>query len=147
MSLIHQEPGLNRSFLKNLFNSNFDAKTKPALVRVSILFGAYAFWVLLFRLIAMTFVIYFLTRTSGKQVLFEEVNETFGAHELSIIGFGAAAFVLLLKGFAPVLAGVELSNCILDGHSTKLSFLAFSKGCSSLRPSSPLFCSPELFVS
>jgi hypothetical protein len=102
MSLIHQEPGLNRSFLRNLFNSNFDSKTKPALARVSILLGAYAFWVLVFRLIAMTFVIYFLTRTSGKQVLFEEVNETFSAHELSIIGFGAAAFVLLLKGFAPV---------------------------------------------
>jgi hypothetical protein len=102
MSLIHQEPGLNRSFLRNLFNSNFDSKTKPALTRVSILLGAYAFWVLVFRLIAMTFVIYFLTRTSGKQVLFEEVNETFSAHELSIMGFGAAAFVLLLKGFAPV---------------------------------------------
>jgi hypothetical protein len=102
MSLIHPEPGLNRSFLRNLLNSNFDAKTRPILARVSILLTAYGFWILIFRLIAMTFVIYFLTRTSGKQVLFEEVNETFAAHELSIIGFGAAAFVLILKGFAPL---------------------------------------------
>jgi hypothetical protein len=70
--------------------------------KAATLIGSYAAWTLLFRLVGLTLVIYFLTHTSGKSVLFEEVNETFGAHELSFVGFGALAFLLLFKGFAPL---------------------------------------------
>jgi hypothetical protein len=69
---------------------------------ITIFLGSYAAWTLLFRLGGLTLVIYFLTHTSGKSVLFEEVNETFGAHELSFVGFGALAFIFLFKGFAPL---------------------------------------------
>jgi hypothetical protein len=70
--------------------------------KAAIFLGSYAAWTLVFRLVGLTLVIYFLTHTSGKSVLFEEVNETFGAHELSLVGFGALAFILLFKGFSPL---------------------------------------------
>jgi hypothetical protein len=103
MSLMLRELGLNRL--------RTHSKTKRNQSRVATLIGSYAIWTLLFRLLGLTFIIYFLTHTSGKAVLFDEVNETFSAHELSLVGFSALVFALLFKGFAPLWGASEVKLC------------------------------------
>jgi len=92
---------------RDLSRSRLHLKTNR-LTALTLLTGSYALWSMLFRLAALTFVIYFLTHTSSKTLLFEEVNETFGAHELSFVGFGALIFALFCKGLSPFWGEAEV---------------------------------------
>lgn len=67
-----------------------------------LLIAAYAVWMLIFRLLALSFLVYLLTR-AGHPATFEEINESFGNNEIPIIGLGAICFVLVLKGLAPLI--------------------------------------------
>jgi hypothetical protein len=66
------------------------------------LIAAFGAWILLFRLLCLSFIVYFLTR-EGHVAEFEEINEAFSANELPFIGLGSAFFVLLLQGLAPLI--------------------------------------------
>ena len=67
-----------------------------------LLIAAYAAWILVFRLMCLSFVVYFLSR-AGHPATFEEINEAFGNNEIPFIGLSAACFVLLLKGLSPLI--------------------------------------------
>lgn len=73
----------------------------PDLSRSLVVLFAYWVWIVVFRLVCTSFLVYFLTR-SGKSVGFEEINESFGSNELVFMGIGAVLFFILLKGFSPL---------------------------------------------
>jgi hypothetical protein len=71
--------------------------TKPVL-----LIAAYGAWILVFRMLCLSFLIYFLTR-AGRSATFEEINEAFSNNEVPFIGLSAVLFALLLKGLSPLI--------------------------------------------
>ena len=84
----------------------------PSLAKAGGLVLAYAVWVALFRLLALTFVTYFLTHSlaiplsapMGKLPRFEDISEVFGSNELTLMGIAAGTFVLLLRNLYPLTA-------------------------------------------
>lgn len=67
-----------------------------------VLIAAYAAWILIFRLLCLSFLVYFLTR-AGHPATFEEINEAFSNNEIPFIGLAAICFAVLLKGLAPLI--------------------------------------------
>lgn len=65
------------------------------------LIALYGGWMLFFRLLCLSFLVYFLTR-AGRTASFEEINEVFSTNEIPFIGLGSAVFVLLLRGLSPM---------------------------------------------
>jgi hypothetical protein len=63
--------------------------------------GAYAAWTLAFRLLVLTFVTYFLM-SSTHPPRFEDISETFGANELTLMGMSAVLFVGILRALYPI---------------------------------------------
>ena len=63
--------------------------------------GAYIAWTLAFRLLILTFITYFLM-SSGRSPRFEDISETFGANELTVMGLSSVLFVGLLRAFHPI---------------------------------------------
>jgi hypothetical protein len=64
--------------------------------------GAYAAWTLAFRLLALTFITYFLMSSTSRTPRFEDISEVLGANELSIMGLSAILFVGLLRALHPI---------------------------------------------
>lgn len=77
---------------------------RPSLAKAGGLMLAYALWVGLFRLLALSFVTYFLAHStgSGKAPRFEDISEAFGSNEITLMGIAAGAFVLLLRNLYPL---------------------------------------------
>jgi hypothetical protein len=65
---------------------------------------AYITWNFAFRLLMLTFITYFLTSSArlGQRPKFEEISDALSANELSLLGLGAALFVLMLRGLYPI---------------------------------------------
>ena len=72
---------------------------------------AYGLWIELFRLLALSFITFFLlpsslrfgtTGLSDKLPRFEEITDVLGANELPLIGLSAFLFVILLKLLHPL---------------------------------------------
>jgi hypothetical protein len=76
-------------------------KIPAELVKPVFLIAAYGAWMLVFRLLSLSFLVYFLTR-AGRTATFEEINESFATNEIVFIGLGSALFALALRGFAPL---------------------------------------------
>lgn len=71
------------------------------LLRSLFFIGAYSAWTLAFRLLVLTFVTYFLM-SSGRSPRFEDISETFGANELTVMGMSAVLFVAILRALYPI---------------------------------------------
>jgi hypothetical protein len=82
-------------------SSSKSSLTAHRLARAAGYLLAYAGWILVFRMLVLTFLTYFLT-ASGKHPRFEDISESFGANELTIMGLGALLFVLILHAFYPL---------------------------------------------
>jgi hypothetical protein len=82
-------------------SSTFHGLSEKIKKRVPIL-AAYAAWILILRLLCLSFVVYFLTR-QGRSATFEEINESFSNNEIIFIGLSSGLFLLLLKGLAPLI--------------------------------------------
>jgi hypothetical protein len=92
--------GLSEKFLS--FSSDRFRSSVKSLIKPAILIAAYGAWILVFRLMCLSFVVYFLTR-AGHPTTFEEINESFANNEISFIGLSSACFILLLRGLAPLI--------------------------------------------
>lgn len=77
---------------------NLPSELKKSLL----LLAAYGAWILVFRLIWLSVVVYFLTR-QGRISNFEEINESFTNNEIVFAGLSSALFFALLKGLSPIL--------------------------------------------
>ncbi|HUP58560.1 MAG TPA: hypothetical protein VM598_13970, partial [Bdellovibrionota bacterium] len=65
--------------------------------------GSYAGWVLVLRLLVLTFVTYFvMTSTASRAPRFEDISEAFGSNEITLVGLTAVAFVVLLRLLNPI---------------------------------------------
>jgi hypothetical protein len=73
-----------------------------SLVKSIVLAISYVAWILAFRLISLSFVVYFLTR-AGHPATFEEINDAFSNNEITFIGLSAGCFLFLLKSLAPLI--------------------------------------------
>jgi hypothetical protein len=66
------------------------------------LIAAYGAWILVFRLMALSFLVYFLTR-AGRTASFEEINESFATNEIVFIGLGSTIFLVMIRALSPLL--------------------------------------------
>lgn len=84
--------------------------------------GAYALWVVLFRLLAITLFTYFLlTPTTQDQVKFQDISESFASNEITLLALGAFLYVLLLRRLNP-LTSTTLEE-IFSAHRFEKKFI------------------------
>jgi hypothetical protein len=62
--------------------------------------AAYTTWILVTRLLLLTFTTYFLTSSRAHPPHFEEITEATASTELVVFGFSALVFVLLMRSFS-----------------------------------------------
>lgn len=80
------------------------ARRHHGVTRALLICGSYAAWILLFRLLILTFVTYFVMSSAGGPGgrRFEEVNEAFGGAEIGIISLAALSYVVLALALNPL---------------------------------------------
>src|SRR4051794_18548990 len=81
------------SWLRRLTNRN------SWLYRVSILIGLYAFFVLVVRLVTLSFITYFTISPTSR---FQDISDAFSSNEVSLMGLAALFFVGLLCKLNPL---------------------------------------------
>jgi hypothetical protein len=91
---------INRRLI-NLF------KKHPLLIKGAAFFGAYISWLVIFRLLVLSFITYFVVSSShsghaGRPFQYEDINEAFSASEPGIMALGALLFVLLIPLLNPL---------------------------------------------
>ncbi len=65
-------------------------------------FSGYSVWIGAFKLLALTFITYFVLASRTHAAHFEDVNDAYGSAELSILALCALSFVLLQRLFDPL---------------------------------------------
>ncbi|MGK5084042.1 hypothetical protein WDW37_12160 [Bdellovibrionota bacterium FG-1] len=63
--------------------------------------AAYAAWMLVFRLLVLTFITYFLI-SSSHPPKYEDISEALNANELSLLGLGALIFIGFIRALFPI---------------------------------------------
>ena len=85
---------------------------------------SYSGWVLLVHFFSLTFITYFLSTPSAR---FQDINDVFYSNQVSIMGLGSLAFVLLLWSLHPV-TSVEGSDIFRRDRFEKFFVSGFLKG-------------------
>lgn len=90
--------------------------------------GLYGSLIVLFRLLLLTITTYFMLYShASHQPRFEEINEAYGATELSLIGFCALFLVLMLRWVNPI-ASVVTSDIFTVARFKKFFMPGFFHG-------------------
>lgn len=89
------------------------ARRHQPLLRGLALLGFYFVWIVITRLLVLTFVTYFvLSSSKAGRPQFEEVSEAFAANETGIAAIGAILFILFFRALNPLASG-KLSSLTL----------------------------------
>jgi hypothetical protein len=83
------------------------ARRNQGLLRGSVFILAYAIWLRIFELVALTFLTYFLGASSDQPPRFDEISDAFASVELTLLGLASVLFVVLLRAFNPVAGASE----------------------------------------
>ncbi|MEK6706051.1 MAG: hypothetical protein AABZ06_09700 [Bdellovibrionota bacterium] len=116
--------------------SRINQEVLNKLIRAAVFLGCYAAWIFAVRVISLSLVTYlqisssarfFLSSDPARLPRFEEIGETFAAHETTIMGFASLLFLFLLPLFNPITSTTVTE--IFPRQEIKKNFLpGFAKG-------------------